>query len=212
MKIVSVDIDGTLRDIEKTIPFYIERDFSDELSRYYEDIAGDPENPSQYGTLSMFFEDQRVTREFERWLYFDRAFHIFGLAPKTNQKVVDHLNMLCADPTLSVWLTSVQKHSSIISTFFWLAKNGVKAKNVKFFDSFSSKVNWIVSNTPSIVIDDSPIILDSLTEFELDWNCDIFVPKWNYTKKYEDDDRFKMFDLKKTGFQEILDSLKNKEM
>ena len=130
MKTVGIDIDGTLRDLDDKIDEYLYIDHKKKFELW-------KQNPAVWDRLNKAFDgDQETVRD---WLYGNRAFHIFGQAPKMYKAAMDHVNAIAkrarANGGIEVYISSVQREQSIIATLFWLSKTGCKVSNIKFFET-----------------------------------------------------------------------------
>jgi hypothetical protein len=148
---IAMDIDGTLRNLDAQLEKYLEIDHPHRLRRFQD-------NPQAWNKLDIAFGDDR--KAVTDWLYGDRAFHLFGQAPKMYPAVMDHLNALSkraqAADDVELWISSVQRDQSITATLFWLAKNGCRVPNIKFYNSFNTKIR----EHYDFVVDDRPTVLE----------------------------------------------------
>lgn len=147
---IAVDIDGTLRDLEKQIDKYLEADHPDKIDKFRE-IRG-----SVYRTLDPLFETKE---EVYAWMYEERVFELFGMAERTHKKVIDDLNIFTSvakQHGFEVVIASVQRQQSVTATLHWLAKWGCKVQRIQFFDTMKDKVDAGFD----IYVDDCPEVLE----------------------------------------------------
>jgi hypothetical protein len=150
MKRIGIDIDGTLRNLDYNIEKYLSIDYPHRVKRFIQ-------AKHDWNKLDLAFDGDRDA--VCNWLYGSRAFHIFGQAPKMYPAVMDHLNALVKRAAntddIELWISTVQREQSITATLFWLAKNGCRATNIRFYNSFNQKI----SAGFDYVVDDRPIVL-----------------------------------------------------
>jgi len=152
MVTIAVDLDGTLRDLEKQIDRYLEADHPDKIDKFRE-IVG-----KQYRSLDPVFETKE---ELYQWMYEERVFELFGMADRLHKRVIDDLNIFAATAKqqgFEVVISSVQRNQSVTATLHWLAKWGCKIQHIRFFNTAQDKVDANFG----IYIDDSPEVLVQL--------------------------------------------------
>jgi len=145
--IIGVDIDGILRDLAAQITEFMDVDHP------YKEWDREFSQWDLTKTLDMSQE------ELDAWIYDERVFHLFGMAPKTYKKVIDDLNMFAQAAEThgySVVISSAQKGRAVTATLHWLSKNGCRIQNYLFFDSIEDKLNGPFD----IVVDDNPSMLE----------------------------------------------------
>jgi 5'(3')-deoxyribonucleotidase len=172
-KIVSVDIDGVLRDLYSEMVRYLEVDHPDKVEKF--------KSSKEYSALDDAFGDREKAME---WLYSERVFQVFGMAPKMHKNVIDHLNILnnsSKGEKIKFVVSSVQRNKSIPATMHWLSKNGCTIEEYVFHSTQKEKSLWTIKNA-TWVLDDSPIILedyiekkgsDRVVKVEYDYNSEI---------------------------------------
>lgn len=152
---IAIDIDNTLRDFGTAVEKWIEIDHPDKLQRLLD-------HNNEWNRLNRAFNDDREA--VEKWMWEERVFQLFGQAPKVYPDVIEHVNALAkradANPNIELWLASVQRLQSITATLFWLAKNGCRAQNIKFYTDHEQKNEDFFD----YVIDDKPSVLEAAKE------------------------------------------------
>lgn len=152
MKTVAIDIDGTLRDLDAQLDKMLEIDHPTKVTPFRS-------FPKEWNRLDIAFNHDRDA--VLKWLYGERAFHIFAQAPKMYKDVVDHLNAIDkrarAHGDIELVISSVQREQSIPATLFWLAKMGCRVRHIRFFDTFEEKV----AAGYDVVVDDRPMVLEA---------------------------------------------------
>lgn len=196
MKTIAIDIDGTLRDLDANLAKWLEQDHPEKLATF-------ESNPARWDRLDEAFGGD--TDSVHRWIYDERAFHLFGQAPKMYPKVIDHLNALnklCKMNDIKLTISSVQRDQSIMATLFWLSKNGCKVNNYAFHSTFKDKVDHYYD----YVVDDRPYVLESALSAG---SVPIVVPH-PYNEDLTEDKGYKRLDYdgsKPTGLAEVADLL-----
>lgn len=156
MKTVAIDIDGTLRDLDAQLEKMLELDHPHKVKAFRS-------FPAEWNRLDIAFNHDREA--VLNWLYGERAFHIFGQAPRMYKSVIDHLNALDKRARVNgirLILSSVQREQSIPATLFWLAKMGCRVHHIRFFDSFEEKM----AAHYNIVVDDHPQVLERAKQLD----------------------------------------------
>lgn len=192
-KTISIDIDGTIRDLIFQIEKYIEIDHYDKYHAFLET------KNIKFNSLDKIFGSKEKVYE---WMYEQRVFELFGMAPRLHPKIIDELNMftLAAEQQgYDVWISSVQFDRSIPATLFWLSKNGCKVPNIKFFRTMKEKAR----HKFDIYLDDCPEILKSNKKSSIK----IKVPY-----KYNEDFDLPSLDIENGDFNHIYDILKIERM
>ena len=196
MKTIAIDIDGTIRDLDSKIIEYLEKDHPHRV-KAFEKAGG------RWDRLVVSFNNNRES--VTNWLYDERAFHLFGAAPKMYTQVIDHLNAISkiaelADEDYEVSISSVQYRQSITATLFWLAKQGCRIKSIKFHDDFEMKANAYYD----YVVDDHPEVLEAAKK---NGSVPIVVPH-SYNEHLTEKDGYRRLDYtgeKPTGLSGVID-------
>lgn len=149
--IIGIDIDGTLRDFESQVEKYIEKDYPQALSSFRQI------KHNEYRTLDKIgvFSD---IQEVWKWMYEERVFELFGMAPRVHQNAISNLNIFAkaADQAgFDLVISTVQKNQSVTATLHWLSKWGSRIQTILCFNSSTDKLNSGID----IFIDDSPELL-----------------------------------------------------
>ena len=148
---IAVDIDGTLRDLEKQIDKYLEYDHPEKIDKFRE-IKN-----SVYRSLDPVFENKT---DVYKWIYEERVFELFGMADRMHRKVIDDLNIFITtarEQGFEVVIASVQRNQSVTATMHWLSKWGCKAQRYEFFYTMQDKIDANFD----IYIDDCPEVLEA---------------------------------------------------
>lgn len=149
--IIGIDIDGTLRDFGSQVERYIERDYPDSINVLR----------SMLDKKYRFLEELPcfdTKEESIKWMYEERPFEIFALAPRMHTLVMDNLNIFSKAAEKSgfnVVLSTVQSGLSVSATYQWLAKWGCKVQNLMCFNSINDKLESGID----IFLDDSPELI-----------------------------------------------------
>lgn len=173
--IIGFDIDGTLRDFESQVETYIEKDYPSALEAFKQI------KHKQYRTLDKIGVFSDVSEVWD-WMYNQRVFELFALAPRTHPKVIDNLNILAKAAESSgfdVVLATVQKERSVTATLHWLAKWGCRVQMIMCFNSFKDKLNSGID----IFVDDSPELLEHSLDTQFSSNIrhpskDLDIPRF----------------------------------
>jgi len=149
---IAVDIDGTIRNLEKQIETYLEVDHPDKIYQYKTN------NGNVYRSLDNLFQ---TPEDLYSWMYEQRVFELFGLAGRMHSKVIDDLNIfstVAKDNGFDVVIASVQRNQSVTSTLHWLAKWGCRVQKYEFFHTMQDKID----RNFDFYIDDCPDVLNSV--------------------------------------------------
>jgi 5'(3')-deoxyribonucleotidase len=186
---ISIDIDETIRNLSFQIEKYLEIDHPNLLDKYLETRG------EQFNSLDKLFPSKE---DFLVWMYDERVFQLFGMAPRTHPKVIDDINhfaLSLEDSEYEVWLSSVQRDRSITATLFWLGKFGCRIKNYKFFNTMKEKID----HGFDIYVDDCPEVLANTNYMS------IKVPY-----KYNESINAPTLDIVNGGFKDIYEILQIK--
>ena len=148
--IIAVDIDGTLRDLETQIRRYLEEDYPEKVNDY-DLVVG-----KTYRTLDPLIGEEATIK----WLYEERPFELFAMAPRLHRIIFEDLNRFAAAAEKqghTVVIASVQRGKSIMATMQWLSKFGCKVKAYQFFDTMQEKIDAGYD----VYIDDCPEVLEA---------------------------------------------------
>ena len=151
---VAVDIDGTLRNLQGQLIKYLEVDHPDKVDKFRELVD------QEYYSLDPLF---KTKKDLHQWMYNERVFELFGMAQKLHPKVIDELNIFtktAEQQGYEIWISSVQKDRSITATLHWLSKWGCRVPNIKFFSSFTEKIEYGFD----VYVDDCPDVIISTME------------------------------------------------
>lgn len=193
---VGIDVDGTLRNIDQQIVKMLEIDHPTKVTAFNS-------FPKEWNRLDIAFKQDRDA--VLKWLYDERAFHIFAQAPKMYRDVVDHLNAVdrrARERGIELVISSVQRDQSITATLFWLSKMGCRVRHIQFYNSFEEKVE----GDYDVVVDDRPMVLEAA---KAAGKTAIVVPHpYNEHLKEEDGYRRLNYDGEKpTGIAGLVDLL-----
>jgi hypothetical protein len=152
-KTIAIDIDGVLRNIVAPVRKYFDIDFENDITlNLYKSIPDPLLEYNFHAVVGMDIE------KFLNWMYVDRVFQIFAMAPRTYPTVIDDLNIFAKTAEAqgyNVWISSVQHQQALTATLFWLSKFGCKVQRYHFFNDQKEKR----THGFDIAIDDSPEIL-----------------------------------------------------
>lgn len=154
---IAIDLDGTLRDLDKQICEYLAVDHPDKIDKFRE-IKADV-----YRSLDPVFDTHE---EMYQWMYEERPFYLFGMADRLHKKVIDDLNFFTVAAEgqgFEVVISSVQRNQSATASLHWLSKHGCRVSHIRFFRSAEDK---IAANF-DINVDDSPEILSAFAGKEV---------------------------------------------
>lgn len=192
---IAIDVDGTLRNLPGQLNKFLESDYPEFIDKYRE-LAD-----TEYWALSKAFNGDKDL--LYSWMYDQRVFELFGMAPKLHPKVIDDLNMFAkaanATGEYSVVIASVQRDRSITATLHWLSRHGCRVQGYHFFNSMQEKIDARFD----YYVDDCPMVLKAVSarperaikipyKFNDDIGCrslDIFQGKF--------DDIYEMFGVEK---------------
>jgi len=180
---IAIDIDGTLRNLEKQIDTYLEMDFPDKVDKFRE-IKDDV-----YLALDPVFDNKE---DVYTWMYEERVFELFGMAQRTHKKVIDDLNIFAKaawNHGFDVVIASVQRDQSVTATMHWLAKWGCKIQRYEFFYTMQDKID----RNFDIYVDDCPQVIEAFegdvrihpTKQKIVSISRIIKVPYNFTKGYQ---------------------------
>jgi hypothetical protein len=146
---IAIDIDGTLRDLERQLRVFIEVDHPDKAEQYMKGSG------VVYRTLDAVFENKDAMY---KWMYEERVFELFGQAPRLHPKVIDDLNIFTVAARkqgFDVVIASVQRDRSVTSTLHWLSKWGCRVPRYEFFNTMQDKIDrnfdFYVDDCPDVI-------------------------------------------------------------
>ena len=148
---IAVDIDGTLRNLDKALDLFLEEDHPDKIDKFREI------NGNIYRSLDEVFKTEK---DLFTWMYEERVFDLFGRSERTHKRVIDDLNIFqkaAWNAGFDVVIASVQRDQSVTATMHWLSKWGCKVQRYEFFYTMQDKIN----RNFDIYIDDCPQVLEA---------------------------------------------------
>lgn len=154
--IIGIDVDGTLRNLEAQLRRYIEKDHPNSLSAFDQNVG------VQYRTLNNL-PAFKNTDDIWKWMYEERVFELFALAPRLHSTIIDNLNIFTKAAKVSGFdlvISTVQRDRSVTATLQWLAKWGCKVQNILCFDSAEDKFNSGID----VFVDDSPELIQMVLD------------------------------------------------
>ena len=120
------------------------------------------------------FEDKE---SFDKFLYQDYTFPIFGAAPSI-PRAFDFLLRIQeigeVNKMFEIVLISQEKSQAVTSTLHFLAKNGCRARNIKFVDNYSEAWNFC-----DVVVSDIPEIFESKTKNKTSIKINKLYNQWS---------------------------------
>jgi hypothetical protein len=157
MKVLGITINGVLRDFHGQFEKYYRKEFikNEALVQMDENFYAveEGENEDEFHRLSQLERELITTpidtfdlmnhfrfddkESFDKFLYQDYTFPIFGVAPAM-PRAFDYLLRIQdigeVNKMFEIVIISQEKSQAVTSTLHFLAKNGCRARNIKFVD------------------------------------------------------------------------------
>jgi hypothetical protein len=176
MKKLGITINGVLRDFHGQFEKYYRKEFikNEALVQMDENFYAveEGENEDEFHRLSQLERELITTpidtfdlmnhfrfddkESFDKFLYQDYTFPIFGAAPAM-PRAFDYLLRIQdigeVNKMFEIVIISQEKSQAVTSTLHFLAKNGCRARNIKFVDNYSDAWKFcdvVVSETPEV--------------------------------------------------------------
>jgi hypothetical protein len=197
MKVLGITINGVLRDFNSQFEKYYRKEFIKNESLVGMDdnfyAVEEEENNEELNRIReleqrlitlpvdtfdlmnhFHFEDKEA---FDKFLFQDYTFPIFGAAtsiPRAFDFLLRIQSIGEVNNMFEIVIISTEKTQAVTSTLHFLAKNGCRARNIKFIDNYSEAWNYC-----DVIVSDTPEVFESKPEGKTSIKMNTLYNQWS---------------------------------